>query len=132
MLTLESTADRIAEAHIRLFMQLERAWKSLTWDQKTKLLISLFRGITSTTDTPVSTCIHLSVLSGNCLKENVASPFSTRMYHEPNVGEIIFYCRCLLTFLFDYYYCSRMKKLPSAHMSCIRNLAHLILHCCSL
>ncbi|PUZ52533.1 hypothetical protein GQ55_6G278100 [Panicum hallii var. hallii] len=31
---------------------LERAWKSLTWDQKTKLVISLFRGITSTTDTP--------------------------------------------------------------------------------
>ncbi|XP_066326749.1 uncharacterized protein [Miscanthus floridulus] len=31
---------------------LERAWKSLTWDQKTKLLISLFRGIASTTDTP--------------------------------------------------------------------------------
>ncbi|XP_039855634.1 traB domain-containing protein-like isoform X4 [Panicum virgatum] len=31
---------------------LERAWKSLTWDQKTKLVISLFRGITSTPDTP--------------------------------------------------------------------------------
>ena len=80
MLTLESAADRIAEAHIRLFMQLERAWKSLTWDQKTKLVISLFRGIASTTDTPVSTCIHLSVLRLNCLKENVASLFSTKMY----------------------------------------------------
>ncbi|KAJ1269500.1 hypothetical protein BS78_07G216700 [Paspalum vaginatum] len=32
--------------------ELERAWKSLTWDQKTKLVISLFRGITSTADTP--------------------------------------------------------------------------------
>ncbi|RCV32154.1 hypothetical protein SETIT_6G235200v2 [Setaria italica] len=31
---------------------LERAWKSLTWDQKTNLVISLFRGITATTDTP--------------------------------------------------------------------------------
>lgn len=31
---------------------LERAWKSLTWDQKAKLLISLFRGITSKTHTP--------------------------------------------------------------------------------
>ncbi|CAL5004890.1 unnamed protein product [Urochloa decumbens] len=30
---------------------LERAWKSLSWDQKTNLVISLFRGITST-DTP--------------------------------------------------------------------------------
>ena len=48
----------ISEAHVRLFLQLERAWKSLTWDQKTKLVISLFRGITSTTDTPVSTSIH--------------------------------------------------------------------------
>ncbi|WVZ91822.1 hypothetical protein U9M48_037945 [Paspalum notatum var. saurae] len=37
---------------------LERAWKSLTWDQKTKLVISLFRGITSTADTPASTRIH--------------------------------------------------------------------------
>ncbi|XP_062192899.1 uncharacterized protein LOC133896336 isoform X2 [Phragmites australis] len=31
---------------------LERAWKSLSWDEKTKLVISLFRGITSTTDMP--------------------------------------------------------------------------------
>nr|CAB3483717.1 unnamed protein product [Digitaria exilis] len=31
---------------------LERAWKSLTWDKKTKLVISLFRGITSTSDKP--------------------------------------------------------------------------------
>ncbi|TKW11578.1 hypothetical protein SEVIR_6G241500v4 [Setaria viridis] len=31
---------------------LERAWKSLTWDQKTNLVISLFRGITATIDTP--------------------------------------------------------------------------------
>ncbi|KAG8087756.1 hypothetical protein GUJ93_ZPchr0010g8918 [Zizania palustris] len=31
---------------------LERAWKSLSWDEKTKLVVSLFRGITSTTDTP--------------------------------------------------------------------------------
>jgi hypothetical protein len=53
-----STTDKIAEAHVRLFIQLERAWKSLTWDQKAKLLISLFRGITSKTHTPVSTCIH--------------------------------------------------------------------------
>lgn len=30
---------------------LERAWKSLSWDEKTKLVVSLFRGITSTTDT---------------------------------------------------------------------------------
>ncbi|CAO2190421.1 unnamed protein product [Urochloa humidicola] len=30
---------------------LERAWKSLSWDQKTNLVISLFHGITSTTDT---------------------------------------------------------------------------------
>uniref|UniRef100_A0A0D9XAG5 TraB domain-containing protein n=1 Tax=Leersia perrieri TaxID=77586 RepID=A0A0D9XAG5_9ORYZ len=30
---------------------LERAWKSLSWDEKTKLLVSLFRGITSTTET---------------------------------------------------------------------------------
>ncbi|KAL6900993.1 hypothetical protein ACP4OV_005669 [Aristida adscensionis] len=29
---------------------LERAWKSLSWDEKTKLVISLFRGITSSTD----------------------------------------------------------------------------------
>ncbi|VAI86704.1 unnamed protein product [Triticum turgidum subsp. durum] len=31
---------------------LERALKSLSWDEKTKLVISLFRGITSTTDMP--------------------------------------------------------------------------------
>ncbi|KAM0871348.1 hypothetical protein ACQ4PT_039470 [Festuca glaucescens] len=31
---------------------LERALKSLSWDEKTKLVIALFRGITSTTDTP--------------------------------------------------------------------------------
>ncbi|CAL5013927.1 unnamed protein product [Urochloa decumbens] len=31
---------------------LERAWKSLSWDQKTNLVISLFRGITSTSNTP--------------------------------------------------------------------------------
>ncbi|KAL6644416.1 hypothetical protein ACP70R_016024 [Stipagrostis hirtigluma subsp. patula] len=31
---------------------LERAWKSLSWDEKSKLLISLFRGITSSTNTP--------------------------------------------------------------------------------
>ncbi|KAE8803422.1 traB domain-containing protein [Hordeum vulgare] len=31
---------------------LERALKSLSWDEKTKLIISLFRGITSTTDMP--------------------------------------------------------------------------------
>nr|TKW11582.1 LOW QUALITY PROTEIN: hypothetical protein SEVIR_6G241600v2 [Setaria viridis] len=31
---------------------LERAWKSLSWDQKTNIVISLFRGITSTTETP--------------------------------------------------------------------------------
>ncbi|CAO2177250.1 unnamed protein product [Urochloa humidicola] len=30
---------------------LERAWKSLSWDQKTNLVVSLFRGITSTTGT---------------------------------------------------------------------------------
>ncbi|PWZ52538.1 hypothetical protein Zm00014a_023589 [Zea mays] len=47
-----STTDKIVEAHVRLFIQLERAWKSLTWDQKAKLLISLFRGITSKTHAP--------------------------------------------------------------------------------
>ncbi|XP_047075591.1 traB domain-containing protein isoform X1 [Lolium rigidum] len=31
---------------------LERALKSLSWDEKTKLVIALFRGITSTTDAP--------------------------------------------------------------------------------
>ncbi|KAK3124038.1 hypothetical protein QOZ80_8AG0639580 [Eleusine coracana subsp. coracana] len=31
---------------------LERAWKSLSWDEKSKLVISLFRGITSATDAP--------------------------------------------------------------------------------
>ncbi|KAK3122335.1 hypothetical protein QOZ80_8BG0668240 [Eleusine coracana subsp. coracana] len=33
-------------------LYLERAWKSLSWDQKSKLVISLFRGITSATDAP--------------------------------------------------------------------------------
>ncbi|XP_025822091.1 traB domain-containing protein isoform X2 [Panicum hallii] len=55
---------------------LERAWKSLTWDQKTKLVISLFRGITSTTDTPVSSNIHIFSLI--CLKEIVFSVVCTR------------------------------------------------------
>uniref|UniRef100_A0A0E0IFD8 TraB domain-containing protein n=1 Tax=Oryza nivara TaxID=4536 RepID=A0A0E0IFD8_ORYNI len=36
---------------LRLLLALERAWKSLSWDEKTKLVVSLFRGITSTTDT---------------------------------------------------------------------------------
>jgi len=57
----------ISEAHVRLFLQLERAWKSLTWDQKTKLVISLFRGITSTPDTPVSSSIQIFIFV--CLKK---------------------------------------------------------------